>query len=71
MLSDREKLDAVVWKAKEKEVSYGQFSAMLSETAKKQIYSEYEKYLEGKAKAKEIRMSKAKNRAAKKKRKSI
>lgn len=69
MLSDREKLDAVVWKAKEKEVSYGQFSAMLSETVKNQIYKEYENYLEEKAKAEEIRLRKAKDRATKKKRK--
>ena len=30
MLDDREKLNAVAWKAKEEGVSYGQFSAMLS-----------------------------------------
>lgn len=45
MLSDNEKLNAIVWGAKKQGISYGEFSARLTEEKCKQIYKEYENSL--------------------------
>lgn len=45
MLEDSQKINAIAWEAKRRNLSYGVFSAMLTEENKQQIYKEYEKYL--------------------------
>ena len=45
MLSDNQKLNAIVWGAKKHGISYGEFSAKLTEEKCKQIYTEYENSL--------------------------
>ena len=64
MLEDSQKINAIAWEAKRRNLSYGVFSAMLTEENKQQIYKEYEKYLLAKKEAekKQIRKySKKKN----------
>lgn len=45
MLSDNQKISAIVWAAKRQGLSYGEFSVRLTEERSKQIYKEYENYL--------------------------
>lgn len=45
MLEDNQKINAIAWEAKKRNLSYGIFSSTLTEENKKQIYTEYEKYL--------------------------
>ena len=45
MLNDNQKISAIVWAAKRQGLSYGEFSARLTEKGCKQIYKEYENYL--------------------------
>jgi hypothetical protein len=45
LLSDNQKLNAIVWGAKKHGISYGEFSAKLTEEKCKQIYTEYENSL--------------------------
>lgn len=45
MLNDNQKISAIVWAAKRQGLSYGEFSARLTEERCKQIYKEYENYL--------------------------
>lgn len=54
MLDDTQKLNAIVWAAKQQEVSYGVFSATLTEEKYRQIYKDYENYLEGQQKIKKM-----------------
>ncbi len=64
MLDDSQKINAIAWEAKKRNLSYGIFSSMLTEEIKQQIYKEYEKYLLAKKEAekKQIRKySKKKN----------
>ena len=59
MLTDSQKIDAIVWKAKSEKLSYGTFSATLTERKKQQIYEEY--WTE-KQEAEKARLQKAKNK---------
>lgn len=45
MLNDTQKISAVAWAAGKQGLSYGLFSAMLTEEKHRQIYKEYEDYL--------------------------
>lgn len=58
MLEDKEKLNAIAWKAKKAEVSYGQYSVMLSQEQKRQIYEDFDQYLQEKREKEEARLSK-------------
>ena len=42
MLKDNQKIVAIAWEAKKQDLSYGMFSAMLTEESKIHIYKEYE-----------------------------
>lgn len=48
MLNGNQKVNAIAWEAKKQGVSYGMFSAMLTEDRKQQVYKAYEIYLEEK-----------------------
>lgn len=61
MLTDSQKIDAIVWKAKSEKLSYGTFSATLTEK-KQQIYEEYEEYWTEKQEAEKARLQNAKNK---------
>ena len=65
MLNDREKLNAVAWQAKKESASYGQFSAMLSEERKRQIYWDYEQFLNQRKEEEQARLSRAQKRKKK------
>ena len=56
MLEDSQKINAIAWEAKRRNLSYGVFSAMLTEENKQQIYKEYEKYLLAKKEAEKKRI---------------
>ncbi|MDO4339992.1 MAG: hypothetical protein Q4C91_18195 [Eubacteriales bacterium] len=56
MLKNSQKIDALAWKARQENVSYGVFSATLTDRKKKQIYEEYEAYICAKQKAEEKRL---------------
>ena len=58
MLEDSQKINAIAWEAKRRNLSYGVFSAMLTEENKQQIYKEYEKYLLKKKEAEKERIRK-------------
>ncbi len=58
MLEDSQKINAIAWKAKKRNLSYGIFSAMLTEENKQQIYKEYENYLLAKKEAEKERIRK-------------
>lgn len=62
MLKDSQKIDAIAWKAKQEKVSYGVFSAGLTDGKKMQIYEEYEEYFSAKQRAKENQLKNAKKR---------
>lgn len=62
MLTDSQKIDAIVWKAKSEKLSYGTFSATITERKKQQIYEEYEEYWTEKQEAEKARLQKAKNK---------
>lgn len=44
-MTDREKLNAIVWAASQAEMSYGKFVQTLNDAGKARIYREYRKYL--------------------------
>ncbi|MCI8877313.1 MAG: hypothetical protein HFI77_15200 [Lachnospiraceae bacterium] len=56
MLEDSQKINAIAWEAKKRNLSYGIFSSMLTEEIKQQIYREYEKYLLAKKEAEKKRI---------------
>ena len=58
MLKDKQKIDAIAWKAKKEDLSYGLFSAMLTEESEIYIYKEYEEYLAAKEAAEKARLRK-------------
>ncbi len=58
MLEDNQKINAIAWEAKKRNLSYGIFSSTLTEENKKQIYTEYEKYLRIKKEAEKERIRK-------------
>lgn len=58
MLEDSQKINAIAWEAKKRNLSYGIFSSMLTEEIKQQIYKEYEKYLLAKKEAEKKRIRK-------------
>ena len=58
MLEDSQKINAIAGEAKRRTLSYGVFSAMLTEENKQQIYKEYEKYLLAKKEAEKERIRK-------------
>lgn len=60
MLKNSQKIDALAWKAEQEKVSYGVFSAALTDSKKKQAYKEYEEYLCAKQKEEERRLKQAK-----------
>ncbi|MFG6379748.1 MAG: hypothetical protein K1W19_15740 [Lachnospiraceae bacterium] len=58
MLKDNQKIVAIAWEAKKQDLSYGMFSAMLTEESKIHIYKEYEEYLMAKEAAEKARIRK-------------
>lgn len=58
MLEDNQKINAIAWEAKKRNLSYGIFSSTLTEENRKQIYTEYEKYLLIKKEAEKERIRK-------------
>ena len=58
MLEDSQKINAIAWEAKKRNLSYDIFSSMLTEEVKQQIYREYEKYLLARKEAEKERMRK-------------
>lgn len=62
MLNGNQKVNAIAWEANKQGVSYGIFSATLTEDKKCQIYNNFESYLEEKQKEEKIRLKKSKNK---------
>ena len=58
MLEDNQKINAIAWEAKKRNLSYGIFSSTLTEENKNKIYTEYEKYLRIKKEAEQERIRK-------------
>ncbi|MCC8066157.1 MAG: hypothetical protein LIO94_03510 [Clostridiales bacterium] len=56
MLNNAQRIDAIVWKAKDKKISYGAFSSILTEGQKAEIYQEYESYWNAKLDAERKRL---------------
>ncbi|MEH2932548.1 hypothetical protein VSQ48_22170 [Candidatus Ventrimonas sp. KK005] len=54
----------IAWEAKKQGVSYGMFSAMLTEDRNRQIYKAYESYLKEKQAAEKRRLKKHKTSKA-------
>lgn len=69
MLKNNLKLNAIAWKAKSVEQSYGNFSVSLSEKDKEQIYLEYEQMLERRKEEENARLELARANQAEKKNK--
>lgn len=69
MLKNNLKLNAIAWKAKSAEQSYGNFSVSLSEKDKEQIYLEYEQMLERRKEEENARLELARANQAEKKNK--
>ncbi len=62
MLKGNEKIDAIAWAAKKQSLSYGIFSASLTEKYKENIYAEYERRLAEKQKREEERLRNCKRK---------
>lgn len=61
------RLDALVWKAKQLGISYGELSAQLSNSENEHIYDEYVKVVEARRQEEKMRLEQARQQLAKKK----